>query len=124
VVALAQDAAFALGDVGGAPGGAGRAGWSELVLDFYQAGAQLGGCLGRRAHTSPRDHLAVDDAGNEHPGTVRTPDSVPSLTMILANPRAASKVAHERAAADLHVEHEGLRSLGDLLPTGWPPSVG
>ena len=46
---------------------------------------------------------------------VATPESVPSATIVRASSRARSMSLHERAGAELHVEHERVGALGDLL---------
>ena len=47
--------------------------------------------------------------------TVRTPWASPRPTIVRASSRAASRSLHEGARADLHVEHQGVGALGDLL---------
>ena len=45
----------------------------------------------------------------------RRPERSASATSASANARASSSRDHERTAARLHVEHEGIDALGDLL---------
>ena len=82
---------------------------------------QVGRPCPRRAATDSSTSTALPTArpsGTSIPvssAAVRTPTRSPSATMVCASSPGRVQVAHERAAADLDVQHQRPGALGDLL---------